>query len=278
MLIGYARVSTDDQNMDLQRDALASIGCERLFEDKSSGAKADRPGLKQAIDQLRDGDTLVVWRLDRLGRSLKDLIIRAEELNERGVGLKSIQESIDTNSSGGQLIFHMFGALAQFERSLIRERTQAGLQAARARGRKGGRPKSLARKQREHAANLYKAKQHTVKEICALVGIPALSRKALKRISTAIRKWKFQGWSGHTVEDIAQVLNPVVNGWVNYYGHFGRGELYRIKVLLEFALVRWARRKFKKLRRSYRKSTAYIGRLQKQQPALFVHWQLSHNG
>ena len=108
--------------------------------------------------------------------------------------------------------------------------------------------------------------------------LPALSRKALKRISTAIKKWKFQGWSGHTVEDIAQVLNPVVSGWINYYGHFGRTELYRIKVLLEFALVRWARKKFKKLRRSYRKSRAYISRLREQKPALFRHWQMSHNG
>lgn len=171
MLIGYARVSTDDQTLDLQRDALRAAGCERVFEDQASGAKADRPGLKRTLEEVRRGDTLVVWRLDRLGRSLKDLITRAEELREQGVGLKSLQESIDTDSSGGQLIFHIFGALAQFERQLIRERTQAGLSAARARGRKGGRRKRLDVKRRAHAVELYKARKHTAKEICALMGI-----------------------------------------------------------------------------------------------------------
>jgi DNA invertase Pin-like site-specific DNA recombinase len=171
MLIGYARVSTDDQTLDLQRDALRVAGCERIYEDKAGGAKADRPGLKEALGQLRDGDTLVVWRLDRLGRSLKDLIVRAEELHEQGVGLRSLQESIDTDSSSGQLIFHIFGALAQFERTLLRERTQAGLNAARARGRKGGRRKLLDAKRRAHAVDLYKSKKHTAKEICALMGI-----------------------------------------------------------------------------------------------------------
>jgi DNA invertase Pin-like site-specific DNA recombinase len=171
MLIGYARVSTEDQSLALQRDALQDAGCEEIFEDRASGAKADRPGLKRALERLRADDTLVVWRLDRLGRSLKDLIVRADELRERGVGLRSLQESIDTSSSGGELIFHMFGALAQFERTLIRERTQAGLQAARARGRKGGRRKALDVRQRIHAVELYRARKHTVKEICALVGV-----------------------------------------------------------------------------------------------------------
>ena len=171
MLVGYARVSTDDQNLNLQRDALNAIGCERLFEDKAGGAKAERPGLKQALEHLREGDTLVVWRLDRLGRSLKDLITRAEDLKERGIGLKSIQEAIDTGSSGGQLVFHIFGALAEFERNLIRERTKAGLDAARARGRKGGRRKSLDPKQRRHAVDLYNSRKHTTKEISQLMGI-----------------------------------------------------------------------------------------------------------
>ena len=171
MLIGYARVSTDDQNLDLQRDALRACGCERLFEDVMTGAKAERPGLRKTLEQLREGDTLVVWRLDRRGRSLKDLIVRAEELKEMGVGLKSLQEAIDTTSSGGQLIFHIFGALAEFERNLIRERTHAGLAAARARGRKGGRRKLLDAKQRAHAVELYKARDLTVKEISALMGI-----------------------------------------------------------------------------------------------------------
>jgi DNA invertase Pin-like site-specific DNA recombinase len=171
MQIGYARVSTEDQNLALQHDALQAAGCERVFDDTASGAKANRPGLERAVEQLRDGDTLVVWRLDRLGRSLKDLITKAEELKEMGVGLKSLQESIDTTSSGGQLIFHMFGALAEFERNLIRERTQAGLTAARARGRKGGRKKALDRTKRAHAVELYHSRKHTVPEICALMGI-----------------------------------------------------------------------------------------------------------
>jgi len=171
MLIGYARISTGDQSLALQHDALRSAGCERIFEDKASGAKTARPGLTSALEQLREGDTLVVWRLDRLGRSLKDLIARAEELKEMGVGLKCLQESIDTTSSGGQLIFHMFGALAEFERNLIRERTLAGLTAARARGRKGGRKKALDRKKRAHAVDLYRSRKHTVPEICSLMGI-----------------------------------------------------------------------------------------------------------
>ena len=138
MLIGYARVSTDDQNLNLQKDALTRAGCERILEDRQSGAKADRPGLRDALDYARDGDTLTVWRLDRLSRSLKDLIDLVSQLEARGIGLKSLHESIDTTSSSGKLIFHVFGALAEFERNLIRERTQAGLAAARARGRRGG--------------------------------------------------------------------------------------------------------------------------------------------
>jgi DNA invertase Pin-like site-specific DNA recombinase len=138
MLIGYARVSTDDQNLDLQNDALEAAGCERIYRDKVSGARVERPGLKRAFEDIRAGDTLVVWRLDRLGRSLKDLIARAEgDLEHRGAGLKSLHEAIDTNSSGGRLVFHLFGALAEFERNLGRERTQAGLAAARSRGRLG---------------------------------------------------------------------------------------------------------------------------------------------
>ena len=170
MLIGYARVSTDDQSLDLQRDALKEAGCERIFEDTAGGA-AERPSLQQALSHLRAGDTLVVWRLDRLGRSLKDLIARAEALGSEGVGLKSLKEAIDTDSPTGQLVFHIFGALAEFERALIRERTQAGLQAAHARGRKGGRRKRLDPAQRAHAVDLYRARQHTVKEICSLMGI-----------------------------------------------------------------------------------------------------------
>jgi DNA invertase Pin-like site-specific DNA recombinase len=143
MLIGYARVSTSDQTLDLQKDALQKTGCDRIFTDTASGAKAERTGLDEAISHLREGDILVVWRLDRLGRSLKHLIETITALNNRDIGFKSITEAIDTTTSGGKLIFHIFGALAEFERDIIRERTQAGLNAARARGRKGGRPKAL---------------------------------------------------------------------------------------------------------------------------------------
>lgn len=135
MLIGYARVSTDDQNLDLQRDALQQAGCEQIFTDTVSGTKAERKGLTDALSHLRSGDTLVVWRLDRLGRSLRHLIDTVTALQERGIGFKSLQEAIDTTTSGGKLVFHIFGALAEFEREINRERTQAGLTAARARGK-----------------------------------------------------------------------------------------------------------------------------------------------
>lgn len=171
MLIGYARVSTDDQNLDLQKDALIQAGCERILEDHQSGAKAARLGLQAALDYAREGDTLVVWRLDRLGRSLKDLIDLVTQLESRSIGLKSLHESLDTSSSSGKLIFHIFGALAEFERNLIRERTQAGLQAARARGRKGGRPQALDAEKRALAVQLYMGKKYTVKQICQMLGI-----------------------------------------------------------------------------------------------------------
>ncbi len=147
MLIGYARVSTHDQILDLQQDALYAAGCEKIFVDELSGAKAARPGLEQAMDSLREGDVLVVWRLDRLGRSLRNLLELVEQLKERKVGFRSIQESMDTSTSGGNLIFQVFGALAEFERNLIQDRTNAGLAAARARGRSGGRPKKLDQRQ-----------------------------------------------------------------------------------------------------------------------------------
>jgi len=171
MLIGYARVSTDDQNLDLQKDALTKAGCERILEDHLSGAKAERPGLQEAINYARTGDTIVVWRLDRLSRSLKDLIEMVTLMDSKGIGLKSLQEAIDTSSSSGKLIFHIFGALAEFERNLIRERTQAGLQAARARGRKGGRPKSLDKDKQALVVKLYEEKKHTIKQICQMMEI-----------------------------------------------------------------------------------------------------------
>jgi DNA invertase Pin-like site-specific DNA recombinase len=147
MLIGYARISTLDQTLALQQDALTAAGCEQLYTDTVSGSVTERPGLTQALSHLRNGDTLVVWRLDRLGRSLAHLIDTIRELQERGVGFRSLQEQIDTTTSGGKLVFHVFGALAEFERDLIRERTHAGLQAARARGRLFGRPRRLTTQQ-----------------------------------------------------------------------------------------------------------------------------------
>ncbi|HEY5107281.1 MAG TPA: recombinase family protein [Caulobacteraceae bacterium] len=138
-IIGYARVSTQDQNLSLQLDALKAAGCEHLFEDRASGAKADRPGLAAAIGYVRAEDILVVWKLDRLGRSLTHLIDTVTALDTRGVGLRSLTEAMDTTTPGGRLIFHLFGALAQFERDFIRQRTRAGIEAAAKRGRKGGR-------------------------------------------------------------------------------------------------------------------------------------------
>jgi DNA invertase Pin-like site-specific DNA recombinase len=171
MLIGYARISTDDQNLDLQRDALRQAGCKKICEDRISGAKATRPGLTLALEIARAGDVLVVWRLDRLGRSLHDLIVLAKTLEEAGIGLMSLQENIDTTTSGGRLVFHLFGALAEFERNLIRERTRAGLSAARARGRQGGRPKMLDAKKRQLTLRLYHERKHSIAEICRLMGI-----------------------------------------------------------------------------------------------------------
>jgi len=171
MLIGYARVSTDDQHLNLQHDALQKAGCDKVYSDQLSGATSDRPGLATVFEVLRPGDTLVIWRLDRLGRSLKHLINLVEQLDKREVGLKSLQENIDTTTSGGRLIFHLFGALAEFERTLIRERTQAGVNAARARGRQGGRPKLLETNKRALAIRLHRERQHTIAEICQMMGI-----------------------------------------------------------------------------------------------------------
>jgi DNA invertase Pin-like site-specific DNA recombinase len=168
--IGYARVSTRDQDAALQRDALAAAGCAPIFEDQASGARAERPGLADALAFLRDGDVLVVWKLDRLGRSLSHLIETVADLEARGVGFQSITEAIDTTTSSGRLTFHLFGALGQFERDLIRERTRAGLAAAAARGRKGGRARVLnaAKLRRAHALI---AKGLTVREAAARLKI-----------------------------------------------------------------------------------------------------------
>src|ERR687896_1060472 len=154
-LIGYARVSTTEQHLHLQQDALTTAGCLKIFTDTISGAKSERKGLSEALDFIRAGDTLVVWRLDRLGRSLKDLIERITDLHSRNIGFKSLTENIDTTTSGGKILFHIFGALAEFERDLIKERTRAGLTAARARGKKGGRPKALTASEIQELRELY---------------------------------------------------------------------------------------------------------------------------
>lgn len=171
MLLGYARVSTDDQNLNLQLDALTKAGCDRIYQEKRSGGTIQREELNRLLDNIREGDTLVVWRLDRLGRSLKHLIEIVTKLEEDKIGFKSLTENIDTTTPTGKLIFHIFGALSEFERNLIKERTSAGLAAARARGRKGGRPKSLTQDKIDMAISLYNDKKHSIKSICQTLQI-----------------------------------------------------------------------------------------------------------
>lgn len=177
-LIGYARVSTDDQNAELQVDALKKSGCLKVFTDKASGSLANRPQLDRMLDQLRPGDIVVVWRLDRLGRSLKNLIALVEELAEKGVGFRSLTESIDTTTANGKLFFSIMGALAEFERDLIRERTLAGLAVARARGRVGGRPPVMTADKVMVARQMYDSREHTVEAIARTLGV---SRKTIYR-------------------------------------------------------------------------------------------------
>jgi DNA invertase Pin-like site-specific DNA recombinase len=171
MLIGYSRVSTQDQRDLFQQDSLHAAGCEKIFTDKISGTVSERPGLTKVKEHLRSGDTLVIWRLDRLARSLKDLIEWSSYLEKNGIGLKSLQENIDTTTSTGRLIFHIFGALAEFERNLIVDRTRAALESSRARGRFGGRPKSLNKDKRQLAVSLYNQKNLTVVKICEMMAI-----------------------------------------------------------------------------------------------------------
>ncbi len=169
--IGYARVSTYDQNLDLQMDALKKAGCDKIFKDKTSGAKTERIGLNNALEHLRQGDVLVVWKLDRLGRSLKHLLEIINSLHDKGIGFLSLNENIDTTSSTGKLIFHIFASLSEFERDIIRERTKAGLKSARARGRLGGRPKKMDKEKMIIAKALMKDNTIPVKEICKKLGI-----------------------------------------------------------------------------------------------------------
>ncbi len=179
MLIGYARVSTEEQSLDLQIDALKQAGCEKVFHETASGARTERVQLKEAMEHLREGDTFVVWRLDRLGRSLRHLIDVVNTLEEHGIGFKSIQEGFDTTTNGGKLIFHIFGSLAEFERNLIRERTMAGLKSARARGRKGGRKPKLSAEQVAMAKKLMADRNNNPNEIAEMLGI---SRSTLYRV------------------------------------------------------------------------------------------------
>lgn len=169
-LIGYARVSTADQDPALQLDALEEAGCARVFTDTASGALDRRPELDRCLDHLRPGDVLVVWRLDRLGRSVRHLIDVVTDLQGRGVEFRSLTEAIDTTTAGGRLVFHVFAGLAEFERSIITERTRAGLAAARARGRHGGRPPKLTETQVFMARKLYDGKEHTVDQIAEILG------------------------------------------------------------------------------------------------------------
>lgn len=174
MKIGYARVSMKDQNLSLQLDALEKEGCEKIFQEKATGGNADREELKKLLEHLREGDLVVIWKLDRLGRSLRDLVNLVTDIQARGAGLKSLNDSIDTTTPQGKLTFHLFAALAEFEREIIRERTKAGLESARARGRVGGRPKGLTKEAKDKviiASTLYNQKQMTVAQICKHLGV-----------------------------------------------------------------------------------------------------------
>lgn len=189
MLVGYARVSTQDQDLGLQLDALTEAGCGKLFTETASGAQRDRPQLKAALDYARAGDTLVVWKLDRLARSLKQLIETVEDLGERRISLKSLTEAIDTGTSGGKLVFHLFAALAEFERAVILERTRAGLLAAKARGRVGGRPPALTGKDLAHAKALLMDPEITVAEVARRLKVaPSTLYRHLPRARSAVRE------------------------------------------------------------------------------------------
>lgn len=190
MFVGYARVSTIEQHLDLQLDALAQAGCAKIFRDTISGAKSERPGLTEAQNFMREGDVLTVWKLDRLGRSLRELIDIIAGLRERGIGFRVLQEAIDTTTPAGELIFHIFGALAEFERALIRQRTRAGLVAARARGRKGGRPKRFTKEQERQIALAMENRATTMAEIRKLF---KASDTTLRRIA---RKYRDAGGGG----------------------------------------------------------------------------------
>lgn len=193
MHFAYARVSTEDQNLDLQLDALKAAGCEKIFREKLSGAKTDRPELQKLLDQVREGDTVTVWKLDRLGRSMKHLVETVTSLGEKNVGFKSLKESIDTTTATGKLIFHIFAALAEFERGMLQERTNAGLAASRERGIIGGRKKGIDPEilaKGKSAVALYKAKTESVSKIAQQLGMskPTLY-KLLKHEGVEVSKY-----------------------------------------------------------------------------------------
>lgn len=173
MLIGYARVSTIDQNPQLQIDALEQAGCERIFTEHASGALRDRPQLRAALEYARCQDSVVVWKLDRLARSTRQLLETVEILQERGIGLRSLTEAIDTTSAGGRLILHVFAAIGEFERSLVIERTRAGLESARKMGRTGGRPRALSEQDAAVARAMLRSREVTVEEVARRLGVSA---------------------------------------------------------------------------------------------------------
>jgi DNA invertase Pin-like site-specific DNA recombinase len=186
MRIGYARVSTLEQNLALQRDALTEAGCEKIFIEQMSGAVTDRHALRDALDYARSGDTLIVWKLDRLARSMKQLIETIEKLRVQGIGFRSLTEAIDTTTAQGVLVFHMFSALAEFERALIRERTRAGLAAAKRVGRTGGRPAKLTEDDLDVARTLLANPDITVADIADRIGVsPATLYRYLPSARTA---------------------------------------------------------------------------------------------
>jgi DNA invertase Pin-like site-specific DNA recombinase len=171
MLIGYMRVSTGEQSLDLQRDALDKIGCERIYEDVCSGRVTDRPGLKTALEMARDGDAIVIWKLDRIGRSLAHVVGLVGELQKRGVGLKVLTGDVDTTTTTGRLVFGIFATLADFERDLIQERTMAGLAAARARGRAGGRPRVMTKQKLKAAMAMMADRENAARDVAAQLGV-----------------------------------------------------------------------------------------------------------
>ncbi len=182
MKIGYARVSTDDQNMSLQLDALQAAGCDEVFQDHVSGAAMKRPGLDAALAALQPGDVLTVWRLDRLGRTMPHLVTTVADFAERGIGFQSITEAMDTTTAGGELLFHVMGALAQFERRLNAERSRAGIDAARRRGKHLGRPADLTPEKITHARQMIDSGQQNVTGMAKIIGVHRVTlHKALKR-------------------------------------------------------------------------------------------------